>query len=475
MKNLLKLFLLVLILSLSCSDENINEVNNHTPEIVNLSYSPINIRPNETVVLSCIALDSDDDELTYYWESDEGEFISSTVGSSVKWLSPDSQGVYKIYVFVNDSKEILFDSLILRIETKYSKIIGSVIDNESSLPIFGAKITIDSLSSFSDKNGNYIIENINKGEYEITVENENYFTYNGKIVISNYEIAYDVQLECKYAQLSGFVTDSHNGEFLRNIKVNLDTMECITNEEGFYSFGNIEKKIYNLKADDGTLKYPLYNRQITIDKKLSEFNIHLQNVCENQLFLSYGNKIYSTIPIETQCWLKENLDIGVMIKGGEEYQKQSNNEIIEKYCYDNEERNCEIYGGLYQWNEAMQYTTEERSKGICPPNWHIPSLDELLTLKETVNSSSNSLKEANDGSGNYDIGSNESGFTALLGGYMTYDNTFFYRMHEYATIMSSSRSDIKASHYMYLIADNDIIYLNIKNLYYAFSIRCLKD
>ena len=44
----------------------------------------------------------------------------------------------------------------------------------------------------------------------------------------------------------------------------------------------------------------------------------------------------------------------------------TNNGIIEKYCYDNNPANCAIYGGLYQWNEMMQYTTQQGAQGICP-------------------------------------------------------------------------------------------------------------
>jgi len=33
---------------------------------------------------------------------------------------------------------------------------------------------------------------------------------------------------------------------------------------------------------------------------------------------------------------------------------QTNNGIIEKHCYNNLESNCDVYGGLYQWNEMMQ-------------------------------------------------------------------------------------------------------------------------
>src|SRR5680860_1027903 len=62
------------------------------------------------------------------------------------------------------------------------------------------------------------------------------------------------------------------------------------------------------------------------------------------------------IAIGTQVWAKYNLNVGTMITG---VTAQTNNAILEKYCYSNTESNCTTYGGLYQWNEAMQYVTTE--------------------------------------------------------------------------------------------------------------------
>lgn len=64
---------------------------------------------------------------------------------------------------------------------------------------------------------------------------------------------------------------------------------------------------------------------------------------------------------------------------------QRNNGVIEKYCYDNKSANCNKFGGLYQWNEAMQYVTTEGTRGICPEGWHIPTLSEMKELESYVN------------------------------------------------------------------------------------------
>jgi uncharacterized protein (TIGR02145 family) len=67
-------------------------------------------------------------------------------------------------------------------------------------------------------------------------------------------------------------------------------------------------------------------------------------------------------------------------------QYQSNNSIIEKYCYDNNLDSCTKYGGLYQWNEIMQYTTQQGVQGICPTGWHLPTDEEWKVLEGAADS-----------------------------------------------------------------------------------------
>ena len=73
---------------------------------------------------------------------------------------------------------------------------------------------------------------------------------------------------------------------------------------------------------------------------------------------------YNTVEIGTQCWMAENLNIGTRIDGS---RKQTDNAILEKYCYGDNEANCDIYGGLYQWNEMMQYVTNQGARNL--PGW----------------------------------------------------------------------------------------------------------
>ena len=75
--------------------------------------------------------------------------------------------------------------------------------------------------------------------------------------------------------------------------------------------------------------------------------------------------------------MAQNLNIGTMIL---ETNDMADDGTIEKYCYDNTEANCDVYGGLYQWNEMMEYTTTEGIQGICPTGWHLPTDAEWTNL-----------------------------------------------------------------------------------------------
>ncbi len=105
--------------------------------------------------------------------------------------------------------------------------------------------------------------------------------------------------------------------------------------------------------------------------------------CPGTPTVEYEGQVYNTIQIFSQCWLKENLNVGEMINGTME---QSYNGTIEKYCYNDEPDSCAKYGGLYQWNEMMQYTTQQGAQGICPPGWHLPTDEEWKVLTGAVDS-----------------------------------------------------------------------------------------
>jgi len=105
--------------------------------------------------------------------------------------------------------------------------------------------------------------------------------------------------------------------------------------------------------------------------------------CPGTPTVTYQGQVYHTVQILSQCWMKENLNVGTMINSS---QDQADNDTIEKYCYSNNPDSCTKYGGLYLWDEVMQYTTEQGAQGICPPGWHIPADEEWKVLEGVADS-----------------------------------------------------------------------------------------
>jgi uncharacterized protein (TIGR02145 family) len=196
-----------------------------------------------------------------------------------------------------------------------------------------------------------------------------------------------------------------------------------------------------------------------------------EKACSGIPKITYAGKTYSTVQIGNQCWLNENLDVGIMIGG---YANPADNDTIEKYCYNNDSANCYTYGGLYQWNEAMQYSTVSGAGGICPSGWHIPTFKEFQTLSENINGDANGLKAIGEGQ-QKGAGTNESGFKALLSGFR--DNAgFFAQNNSFGFFWSSTNYDQLHSRYLQLDATTSVISLyGIFNKCYGFSIRCIKD
>jgi uncharacterized protein (TIGR02145 family) len=191
--------------------------------------------------------------------------------------------------------------------------------------------------------------------------------------------------------------------------------------------------------------------------------------CPGTSTIMYSGKTYNTIQIGSQCWLKENLDVGTMISSTID---QSNNKIIEKYCYNDSIQNCDKNGGLYQWGEMMQYVNTEGSQGICPDGWHLPLISDFNALISAVKSDANSLKEIGQGTG-IGAGTNTSGFSALLSG--SWDgNGNFVRLGGSVYFWSTSMYNNWGYAY-YLWVDLNEIYDTYFSSANGLSVRCLKN
>ena len=108
---------------------------------------------------------------------------------------------------------------------------------------------------------------------------------------------------------------------------------------------------------------------------------------------------YDTVSIGGKCWMKENIRVGTRLDSTST--PQTNNGTIEKYCYNDDPQECTATqasgysnGGLYTWDEAMQYVTTEGAQGICPTGWHIPSDTEWYNMEHYLDPTVNNPNQS---------------------------------------------------------------------------------
>ncbi len=193
--------------------------------------------------------------------------------------------------------------------------------------------------------------------------------------------------------------------------------------------------------------------------------------CPDIPTVTYGGQTYHTVQIGKQCWFKENLNIGTMIKSTKGGYQQKDNGVIEKYCYNNDANNCKKYGGLYEWPEAMEYVKTEGAKGICPSGWHIPTKAEFETLKKYVNNKPEKLVAKGE-KGNP---TNETGFSALFAGYRYYYNGGFDDIGDATNIWSSTKYDTYHAYSVFLFYYFGNVRFDHLSKNLGFSVRCIKD
>jgi len=196
---------------------------------------------------------------------------------------------------------------------------------------------------------------------------------------------------------------------------------------------------------------------------------------------------YLTVKIGNQWWMAENLNYGFMIGHTLE---QTNNDIAEKYCYNDNEENCHTYGGLYQWDEVMNYVNYEVNRGVCPEGWHIPTDREWMDMErylgmEASEALSKEWRGTNEGGKLKDESdlywqepnagaTNESGFSALPGGTRYLDQEF-YNIGSWAYFWTSSLEQDGFAWKRNLHSIESRIRRMSADTKESMSVRCIKD
>ena len=99
-------------------------------------------------------------------------------------------------------------------------------------------------------------------------------------------------------------------------------------------------------------------------------------VCETEKVVDVDGNVYRTVSVGEQCWMAENLKTTKFSDGRDIPQPLSNISWRETgevkkgayACYDNTEKNCDVYGALYNIYAVIE--------GICPEGWYVPTDDD---------------------------------------------------------------------------------------------------
>jgi uncharacterized protein (TIGR02145 family) len=211
--------------------------------------------------------------------------------------------------------------------------------------------------------------------------------------------------------------------------------------------------------------------------------------CGDSLLDVRDGKKYATIHIGDQCWMQDNLNVGTMVSGAHSF-----NTLLEKSCYDNSEMNCDIYGGVYDWNEMMKYNPSN-PQGICPVGWHVPTDEQWKTLEGFADSyyPIGDAQWNNTGDRGFDAGghlkdtgliywtapnfgaTNITEFTSLPSGYRNPSNGYYYNKGTIGYYWTSTQYNGSSS-WMRSHSNNTVwTYRSYNSNTHRFSLRCIKD
>jgi uncharacterized protein (TIGR02145 family) len=189
-----------------------------------------------------------------------------------------------------------------------------------------------------------------------------------------------------------------------------------------------------------------------------------------------GN-VYHTVTIGSQVWMAENLKVthyrnGDPIPHVTDHGAWSNLSTGAYSNYNNDVSNVATYGRLYNW-----YAVSD-SRSIAPAGWHVPSDAEWQTLAGYLGGyhvAGGKLKEASTthwASPNTGA-TNESGFSALPGGYRSSNG--FYDVGNVAYFWTTTEHDNNSSWLRNLHYFSSRLNRNSLNEQLGFSVRCVRD
>ncbi len=190
------------------------------------------------------------------------------------------------------------------------------------------------------------------------------------------------------------------------------------------------------------------------------------------------NNVYHTVKIGTQTWMAENLAV-THYRNGDNIINVTDSAQWSRlktgaYCnYNNDTNIAKKYGLLYNWYAVTDI------RNIAPKGWHVPTDDEWEKLTDYLggeNEAGYKLKEqdTNHWKSPNDSSTNETGFTALPGGYRYHNGSFGF-IGVYGAYWGSNEYDfIEGWSLGMTYSDRTAIILSGTKTN-GLTVRCIKD
>ena len=186
-----------------------------------------------------------------------------------------------------------------------------------------------------------------------------------------------------------------------------------------------------------------------------------------------------SVKIGKQEWTSKNLNVSTFKNGDaipevktEEAWQKAREEGKPAWCfYDNDPKNGDKYGKLYNWYAVTD------PRGLAPKGWHIPSDAEWTKLTDYLggkDAACNKMKSKDDWQHNGN-GSNESGFTGLPGGTRSASSKPFNHFGFNGNWWSSTQFEANFAWARSLDYDGGSVTRFFNDKVAGFSVRCLRD
>jgi len=166
---------------------------------------------------------------------------------------------------------------------------------------------------------------------------------------------------------------------------------------------------------------------------------------------------YPVITIGSQVWMAANLRATHDAEG----------RPLNGYCFQNSEDNCLKYGMLYSWDCMMNGDSKEKTRGICPQGWHIPSDQEWETLCTVLGGADHAGKRMREDS-------SLAFFVQYAGNYFPKHKIFSY-LDEQAYYWTSSMYTGQSAWIRNMSLKSTNVNRTTVRKDYCFSVRCTKD